>query len=161
MYADIKKQWVDALRSGGYEQGTCALNEDNSYCCLGVLCDLHSQATGNEWGSIAAPCRTDLKSYFGDTGGLPRPVREWAGLPDTFGALGTIPGLSEYQPLLGTLASLNDSGFTFEKMAEVIDKHVETIAPVIETDLTDQPLASATGMLPQVNMEAQPCEQLS
>lgn len=34
---DIEK-WVLELRSGKYEQGREALNEDNSYCCLGVAC---------------------------------------------------------------------------------------------------------------------------
>lgn len=41
MKADIKQQWLDALRSGEYEQGEGELCTDNDgrleYCCLGVL----------------------------------------------------------------------------------------------------------------------------
>lgn len=47
MNQEIKKRWVAALRSGDYKQGTGALrNADNKFCCLGVLCDLHSKAHG-------------------------------------------------------------------------------------------------------------------
>ena len=35
-----KKAWVDALRSGKYEQGKEILKRDGKYCCLGVLCDI-------------------------------------------------------------------------------------------------------------------------
>lgn len=34
-----KQNWVDALRSGKYEQGTSSLRTDlGGYCCLGVFC---------------------------------------------------------------------------------------------------------------------------
>ncbi|MGY3609896.1 MULTISPECIES: hypothetical protein [unclassified Bradyrhizobium] len=46
MDADLKKRWVEALRSGDYKQGRRVLRQDDMYCCLGVLCDL--AATG-EW----------------------------------------------------------------------------------------------------------------
>lgn len=42
----IKQLWLDALRSGDYEQGTGRLRTGNRFCCLGVLCDLHSKETG-------------------------------------------------------------------------------------------------------------------
>lgn len=39
----IKAKWVAALRSGKYKQGTCQLrNNNDEYCCLGVLCDIIS-----------------------------------------------------------------------------------------------------------------------
>lgn len=37
-----KDQFLDALRSGDYRQGHCALNESGHYCCLGVYCDLEA-----------------------------------------------------------------------------------------------------------------------
>lgn len=41
MKQDIKQRWVEALRSGNYEQGQGVLRtEDDTYCCLGVLCNL-------------------------------------------------------------------------------------------------------------------------
>jgi hypothetical protein len=40
MDKDLKAKWIAALRSGKYEQGREYLRKDDSYCCLGVLCDL-------------------------------------------------------------------------------------------------------------------------
>lgn len=42
MKQEVKKAWTKALRSGEYEQGYFRLRnpETNSYCCLGVLCDV-------------------------------------------------------------------------------------------------------------------------
>ena len=35
---DIKEKWLTALRSGEYKQGKYYLkNDNNCYCCLGVL----------------------------------------------------------------------------------------------------------------------------
>ena len=34
--------WLAALRSGKYVQGKGRLREDDSFCCLGVLCDVHN-----------------------------------------------------------------------------------------------------------------------
>lgn len=36
----VKAQWLEALRSGRYEQGKYDLRRNNEFCCLGVLCDL-------------------------------------------------------------------------------------------------------------------------
>lgn len=41
MDAEIKAKWVEALRSGRYEQTTGFLRRSNGrFCCLGVLCDV-------------------------------------------------------------------------------------------------------------------------
>lgn len=38
MNAELKQQWVEALRSGKYQQGVGRLRtKDGEYCCLGVL----------------------------------------------------------------------------------------------------------------------------
>lgn len=39
MREDVKKAWVEALRSGEFEQGQGELHNEkaNTYCCLGVL----------------------------------------------------------------------------------------------------------------------------
>lgn len=43
------EEWIAALRSGKYQQGYGQLREFDSYCCLGVACDLYD-ATG--WESV-------------------------------------------------------------------------------------------------------------
>lgn len=41
MQAELKQKWVEALRSGKYQQGKAMLrSRDGEFCCLGVLCDL-------------------------------------------------------------------------------------------------------------------------
>ena len=45
MKPEIQAEWVAALRSGEYKQGTGVLrSEANEFCCLGVLCDLAVKA---------------------------------------------------------------------------------------------------------------------
>lgn len=43
MNEDIKKDWVKALRSGKYSQGSGKLkiHYRDAFCCLGVLCEIH------------------------------------------------------------------------------------------------------------------------
>lgn len=41
MKAELKADWVEALRSRRYQQGRgCLRSPDDKYCCLGVLCDV-------------------------------------------------------------------------------------------------------------------------
>jgi hypothetical protein len=41
MNVELKAKWVEALRSGSYKQGKGRLRTtDNTFCCLGVLCDI-------------------------------------------------------------------------------------------------------------------------
>ena len=47
----LKEQWVAALRSGEYKQGTGVLYNpiDDTYCCLGVLAKICSMPLTTEW----------------------------------------------------------------------------------------------------------------
>ena len=47
MDAALKAKWVEALRSGNYEQSTGALCRGEKYCCLGVLVEVGKLATKN------------------------------------------------------------------------------------------------------------------
>jgi hypothetical protein len=45
--AELKRKWVEALRSGGYKQGKGWLRTaDDCFCCIGVLCDISGKG---EW----------------------------------------------------------------------------------------------------------------
>lgn len=74
MKPEIKKMWVDALRSGEYKQGPDVLKNDteNCFCCLGVLTDIYAKENGKTW--------DDIRENHGDED-LPREVREWSGIP--------------------------------------------------------------------------------
>lgn len=54
---DLKNKWIDALRSGKYQQGHYSLKKPNDigiqcFCCLGVLCDVYDRTgwhTSPDW----------------------------------------------------------------------------------------------------------------
>lgn len=81
-----KEQWIDALRSGEYEQGYFRLRgEDNTYCVLGVLCDV----LGDRWQLQHRVARYDYE-YKGHVSGtsIPRSLGDKIGLsPFTTNAL--------------------------------------------------------------------------
>lgn len=44
----LKAEWVEALRSGEYKQGSGALlSQDGGYCCLGVLAEILGELRPN------------------------------------------------------------------------------------------------------------------
>lgn len=106
MKPEIKAQWLAALRSGDYQQGTSLLHYEDRFCCLGVLCDLYAKDTGNAWDSEAFG---SVCNMYGQDGTLPLQVQEWAGL--------------EYSNPMD-LAGRNDSGATFEELAELIEENL-------------------------------------
>jgi len=127
MNKDIADKWVAALRSGKYSQTVgrlCADTSDEglaetSYCCLGVLCDLHAKETGGgEWVGY---------EYFCDSGvGFeipPDEVVKWAGAnsPNP-----EVPVRLGYRPL--TIAELNDAReWSFDRLADLIERHWEKL----------------------------------
>jgi hypothetical protein len=113
MKKEIAEKWVTALRSGEYKQGQTALRSiDNEFCCLGVLCDLHAKAGEGSWG----PVGTGFYVYKDSNGFLPVPVMEWAGIK-------TIRG----EFLETNLTRLNDSGVSFEKIADIIEANADKL----------------------------------
>lgn len=41
MINEFVHEWLNALKSGKYDQTTEVLKDDTGYCCLGVACDIH------------------------------------------------------------------------------------------------------------------------
>lgn len=128
MDSEIKELWVQALRSGDYQQGQGALRIDDKYSCLGVLCDLAERA-GVVSRGLRFPQSTirdpqELQWAYGKSGQvpfresevLPEAVVEWAGLPDSNPI--TISG----RDAKDSLAGLNDQGFVFTEIADIIER---------------------------------------
>lgn len=137
MYRDIWERWIQALRSGEYSQGGLMLRKDSicpltgknrlAYCCLGVLCDLHSKETGGEWESLGGHFVT--YAYLGNAGLLSQAVVEWAGLPRCR-IYGDQKGLNV---MIGRKAAsmLNDDDkLTFPEIADLIEAHIVPIERV-------------------------------
>ena len=84
------KKWVDALRSGAYEQGQGALATPNGdsvkYCCLGVACEISGVATKevlNTSEGVAYRIRYDSEGSL-----LPLAVSDWLGLDESNPTIG-------------------------------------------------------------------------
>lgn len=113
MKAEIKKLWVEALRSGEYKQTTGQLRDNNSFCCLGVLCNLHALAHPD----IATKQKYRCK-YMGNSYILPNAAKVWAGLKLLYGDEVTIGDHTT------DLADHNDNGRTFEQIAKAIEEQL-------------------------------------
>lgn len=115
----IKNKWVKALRSGKYQQTTGALREGDSFCCLGVLCNIHAQ----EHPEIAAKQKSK-GLYLGAFGLLPQEVVKWAGLEDKATDKDDNADISVvYRGKETSLSALNDGeNLSFKKIARIIDR---------------------------------------
>lgn len=107
---EIKKEWLRRLRSGEYKQGQDYLNRNGRFCCLGVLCDI-----AEEQGVVTSSLVSYYTRGYGEElrdGSLPYEVVAWAGLDH-----------SDPRPGGHRLSSMNDSGYTFDQLADIIEEH--------------------------------------
>jgi hypothetical protein len=111
MKKEIKERWIEALESGRYEQGAGYLHEGESFCCLGVLCDIVKEEIGLKIRVETQENGVELYYYDGEEAGLPESVIEYTGVD----AIGKIP-----RATFGSLATMNDSGSSFTEIARVI-----------------------------------------
>lgn len=112
----IKKLWIAALRSGKYKQTTYKLRKDDRFCCLGVLCDIHSKDTSSKWNHKDEEWSYGKSAYAV----LPSMVVKWAGLPDSNPYL-TLES-EDMEPQ--TASDLNDAGESFRVIATRIEKYL-------------------------------------
>lgn len=112
----VKKLWIEALKSGDYQKGERALKDGDTFCCLGVLCDLYGKEKNltRPWreSSIGMQSFSTSKQF----GVLPENVKRWAGLkrpnPHVL-----------YKRNMVALSVLNDStDLPFTKIANSIEK---------------------------------------
>lgn len=124
MKANVKELWVQALRSGKYEQGRAWLHnaDTDEYCCLGVLCEVAKEngvemSVRNETRSFDTVTLYDMDSQF-----LPPSVASWAGLN-----VDESPTVHTQNPYTGeenqySLVDLNDEfQWSFNKIADIIE----------------------------------------
>lgn len=115
MNPEIKKRWVDALRSGEYQQTHGNLWDSDGFCCLGVLSDLAVKDGVVEWdlGVIQDP-ETDHRS----AGLLHDKVIDWAGLERRD------PEVTDQKDRPTTLSIINDMGEPFTVIADIIEEQL-------------------------------------
>ncbi len=121
MNSKIKEAWVNALRSGEYNQGSEKLRGANGYCCLGVLCDIYAKEHDAQWEFNGYDEYSDEKTpqpmdywYFEEqTEFLPKSVMKWAELEINNPILLVEDEVDE-------VAHINDSGYSFSTIADLI-----------------------------------------
>jgi hypothetical protein len=127
MKKKIAKKWVKALRSGKYKQGQEVLHNNycgkDTYCCLGVLCDLYQQdRRSKKKKMLDVENAWDTFAYDGEDTHLPDAVREWAGMKTNDG---NWDALDEKR---SNLVYLNDAKRkSFKRIANIIEKNVENL----------------------------------
>lgn len=109
MKAEIRQQWLEALRSGQYTQGHRYLRRsNNTYCCLGVLCDLVGP---NDWKPQGAHHYSHSTEY---TALLPPVIANAVGLRSSF----------VDQDPLDVVMRMNDTGKSFAEIADWIEANI-------------------------------------
>jgi len=140
MNKQIKKQWVEALRSEEYKQGQECLHNpsDNTFCCLGVLCDLyvkdHPDITWEE--SLECNGLNDtlnggylIREFDGGRlingymGYLPNEVVKWAEIKEPVEVFGDVI-VKRYNGEHVSLTELNDIGVPFTLISEYIEHNM-------------------------------------
>ena len=112
MNPEVKTAWVQALRSGEYQQTSGGLKATSgnraSYCCLGVLCDVSGLG---DWS--ASNCY--VIGGNAALGILPEEVAKWAG----FSSSDPATGENDWT----RLSFVNDNGLSFADIADLIEKN--------------------------------------
>lgn len=135
MNTEIKQKWVNALRSGEYEQGSEKLYSGRGYCCLGVLCDLYSKENGLKWEfrgddvikteDEIVPSQLQKYDYFyfdDESEFLPESVKEWAELSVKNPQVRVeCEDDEDARFYVDEIANVNDSGYSFTQLAEIIE----------------------------------------
>lgn len=106
MDAELKAKWLEALRSGKYDQTSGQLRQGNSFCCLGVLCDIFSPSG---WDASDGT----YEWVYGEG-------------PDESHEVGVLPSSFKVEYGIDTdiearLIEMNDDGVPFDRIANYIE----------------------------------------
>ena len=107
--SEIKNEWIKRLRSGNFKQGVGVLKNsiDNKYCCLGVLCEIHPEVKfmKKENSILYYYKNKNISEYVT----LPKDFREKIGMDEL---------------TVRHVAELNDAGYSFNEIADWIEKNL-------------------------------------
>lgn len=120
---DPQKLWIAALRSGEYKQGREMLSDGDSYCCLGVLCEIAIQ---HGVGIEKVARLGERVRYNGELSVAPKEAVKWVGLHAKNGKVNSKLTDSRLHGG-GELSAANDRGATFAEIADFIEAHPEAV----------------------------------
>ena len=127
MNPERKAEWLTALRSGEYEQGTGYLNRDGKFCCLGVATDLAVKAGLGEWvedyvhgvkGFVST--NNPVAPEGSEVGLLPREVARWLGLED----VSPIVKAGDFRGRQRLTYLNDDEGLSLEEIADLVEEQL-------------------------------------
>lgn len=112
MNPEYKAMWVAALRSGEYKQSTCSLQDENGFCCLGVMSDIVKDEICAEWNNFEYVWKDEkTNEWTNEMSELPSVVQELIRFPS-----------SKYEQIL---INMNDSeDKTFSEIADYIEENL-------------------------------------
>lgn len=116
MKKSIMKRWVKALRSGKYKKGKFGLRRGDTFCCLGVLCDLSKQSTWDKYGF-----------YDNYDTVLPTSVQEWAGMQTDKGEIDARRNLVMLNDGNYKNGNQTQKPWSFKRIADYIEKNWEQL----------------------------------
>jgi len=108
----LVRAWIDALRSDNYEQGDAFLRKDDKYCCLGVLCELAPDV------ERTYDAHSNHYLYDNQQSVLPQRVYDLVHLTSDLGSYDFGRGVD-------SLTSLNDTGQSFQRIADLIERELK------------------------------------
>lgn len=122
MNQEFKTKWVEALRSGEYEQGESVLKDTSEgvtkYCCLGVACKLLvDEGVAVEYSGLYSD---NIFKLVGEEEGDYEVLSE--GIANYLGILSN--PIVKVTVGTSTIADLNDTGTPFSEIADIIEEQL-------------------------------------
>lgn len=114
---------ADALESGKYQQGKCALNNRGKYCCLGVACEIFGVQRTLEIDSMVHYDKDGYVLGHNNAQGLVG-IRTPGG---SFHKPITVKRLNGYKQVYSALYEMNDDRLSFKFIAKILRKHYKNI----------------------------------
>ena len=124
MKEEIKKRWVEALRSGYYKKGEGNLynSDTGAHCALGVLCELAVEEGVVDRMDFENGGPSVYGTHDGSTNDsiLPREVVEWAGLESPSPLVSFRDSVYD-DTTVYSVSELNDLGASFDAIADKLE----------------------------------------
>lgn len=112
--------WVDALRSGEFSQGQQYLERDGCLCCLGVACRVIERVEPDRVKTSVSNFDASTVMFSVDGEDCVR----WLS-PKAARLMGLRESGGEYEG--GTLMAHNDTGASFQEIADIIEANADTL----------------------------------